>query len=63
MIRSRPQCMSIRQVNAVYDMRQHVSAQVVKLDQDFGAAFAGVLTDDAGAVRALWGSYSEQASP
>ena len=34
---------------------------MVKLDQDFGAAFAGVLTDDAGAVRALWGSYSEQA--
>ena len=37
--------------------------QVVKLDQDFGSAFAGVLTDDAGAVRALWGSYSEQARP
>ena len=35
--------------------------QVVKLDQDFGSSFAGVLTDDAGAVRALWGSYSEQA--
>ncbi len=34
--------------------------QVVKLDQDFGASFAGVLTDDCGAVRAVWGSYSEQ---
>ena len=37
-----------------------VLRQVVKLDQDFGAAFAGVLTDDRGAVRAVWGSYSEQ---
>ena len=33
---------------------------MVKLDQDFGSAFAGVLTDDSGAVRAVWGSYSEQ---
>ena len=34
--------------------------QVVKLDQDFGSSFAGVLTNDSGAVRAVWGSYSEQ---
>jgi hypothetical protein len=32
----------------------------VKLDQDFGATFSGVLTDDEGRVRALWGSYAEQ---
>lgn len=32
--------------------------EVIKLDQDFGAAFSGVLTDDAGRVRALWGSYA-----
>jgi pro-apoptotic serine protease NMA111 len=37
-----------------------VHEEVVKLDQDFGATFSGVLCDDAGRVRALWGSYAEQ---
>ncbi|GBF93978.1 protease Do-like [Raphidocelis subcapitata] len=37
-----------------------VHEEVVKLDHDFGLAFSGVLTDDAGRVRALWGSYAEQ---
>lgn len=32
----------------------------MKLDQDFGATFSGVLTDEEGRVRALWGSYAEQ---
>ncbi len=31
---------------------------MIKLDHDFGSAFSGVLTDDAGRVRALWGSYA-----
>jgi hypothetical protein len=34
--------------------------QVVELDDDFGSAFSGCLVDDAGAVRALWASYSKQ---
>lgn len=37
-----------------------VHEEVIKLDQDFGATFSGVLTDDDGHVRALWGSYAEQ---
>jgi hypothetical protein len=37
-----------------------VHEEVVKLDQDFGATFSGVLTDDQGRVRGLWGSYAEQ---
>jgi hypothetical protein len=37
-----------------------VHEEVVKLDQDFGATFSGVLTDDEGRIRALWGSYAEQ---
>ncbi|GFH09071.1 PDZ domain-containing protein, partial [Haematococcus lacustris] len=37
-----------------------VHEEVVKLDQDFGATFSGVLTDAEGRVRALWGSYAEQ---
>ena len=37
-----------------------VHEEVVKLDHDFGVSVAGVLTNDEGAVRALWGSYSEQ---
>lgn len=40
-----------------------VHEEVVKLDQDFGATFSGVLTDDEGRVRALWGSYAEQVRP
>lgn len=40
-----------------------VHEEVVKLDQDFGATFSGVLTDDDGRVRALWGSYAEQVGP
>lgn len=34
--------------------------EVCKLDQDFGSSFSGVLTDDQGRMRALFGSYSEQ---
>ena len=34
--------------------------QVIKLDQDFGATFSGIITDEQGGVRALWGSYAEQ---
>ena len=37
-----------------------VHEEVIKIDQDFGVAYSGVLTDRSGAVRALWGSYSEQ---
>lgn len=39
-----------------------VHEEVVKLDHDFGVTFSGVLTDDEGRVRALWGSYAEQVS-
>ena len=39
-----------------------VHEEVCKLDHDFGSTFSGVLTDDEGRVRALWGSYSEQVS-
>ena len=34
---------------------------VVKIEQDFGVLYSGVLADRSGAVRALWGSFSEQA--
>jgi len=37
-----------------------VHEEVCKLDQDFGATFSGMLTDGAGKMRALWGSYAEQ---
>ena len=33
---------------------------MVKLDQDFGSAFSGVLVSSAGRLRALWASFSEQ---
>lgn len=33
---------------------------MVKLDQDFGTSFSGILVDEAGRMRALWGSYAEQ---
>jgi hypothetical protein len=35
--------------------------QVVKLDQDFGSSFSGVLVSGEGRLRALWASFSEQA--
>lgn len=37
-----------------------VHEEVIKVDQDFGVIYSGVLADRQGAVRALWGSYSEQ---
>ena len=37
-----------------------VHEEAVKLDQDFGSSFSGILTDERGRVRALWGSYAEQ---
>lgn len=39
---------------------QGSAGQVVKLDQDFGSAFSGILVDGASRLRALWASYSEQ---
>lgn len=41
--------------------RRAVHEEVIKLDQDFGTSFSGMLVDDAGRMRALWGSYAEQA--
>lgn len=32
----------------------------MKLDQDFGLGYGGMLTDEQGRVRALYASYSEQ---
>ena len=37
-----------------------VHEEVLKLDQDFGSRFSGLITDREGNVRALWGSYAEQ---
>ncbi|KAL6507479.1 Protease Do-like 7 [Orobanche gracilis] len=34
--------------------------EVIELDTDFGSTFSGVLTDDCGRVRAIWGSFSTQ---
>ncbi|XAR71407.1 hypothetical protein NMG60_11028655 [Bertholletia excelsa] len=34
--------------------------EVVELDTDFGSSFSGVLTDEQGRVRAIWGSFSTQ---
>ncbi|KAL3637761.1 Protease Do-like 7 [Castilleja foliolosa] len=34
--------------------------EVIELDTDFGSTFSGVLTDDHGRVRAIWGSFSTQ---
>lgn len=40
-----------------------VHEELINLDEDFGSKFSGVLTDQEGRVRALWGSYSEQVMP
>ncbi|XP_021904585.1 protease Do-like 7 isoform X2 [Carica papaya] len=34
--------------------------EVIELDTDFGSTFSGVLTDEQGRVRAIWGSFSTQ---
>ena len=35
----------------------------MRLDQDFGSTFSGLVTTPEGRVRALWASYSEQVPP
>ncbi|XP_048495414.1 protease Do-like 7 isoform X2 [Beta vulgaris subsp. vulgaris] len=37
-----------------------INMEVIELDTDFGSTFSGVLTDDHGRVRAIWGSFSTQ---
>ena len=37
-----------------------VHEEVVKLDQDFGNSFSGILTDDEGRLRGIYASYAEQ---
>ena len=49
---------SISQADVPRFHAQH--EEVIKLDQDFGISYSGVLSDRNGGVRALWGSYSEQ---
>nr|XP_043614724.1 protease Do-like 7 isoform X1 [Erigeron canadensis] len=34
--------------------------EVIELDTDFGSSFSGVLTDEHGRVKAIWGSFSTQ---
>ncbi|KAI3914976.1 hypothetical protein MKW98_020523 [Papaver atlanticum] len=34
--------------------------EVIELDTDFGSSFSGVLSDERGFVRAIWGSFSTQ---
>ncbi|KAK9061958.1 hypothetical protein SSX86_019142 [Deinandra increscens subsp. villosa] len=34
--------------------------EVIELDTDFGSSFSGVLTDEKGRVKAIWGSFSTQ---
>ncbi|CAI9282703.1 unnamed protein product [Lactuca saligna] len=34
--------------------------EVIELDTDFGSNFSGVLTDEEGRVKAIWGSFSTQ---
>ncbi|KAL4582445.1 hypothetical protein LXL04_006994 [Taraxacum kok-saghyz] len=34
--------------------------EVIELDTDFGSSFSGVLTDEEGRVKAIWGSFSTQ---
>lgn len=37
-----------------------INMEVIELDTDFGSTFSGVLTDEVGKVRAIWGSFSTQ---
>ncbi|KAL9226509.1 hypothetical protein vseg_002315 [Gypsophila vaccaria] len=37
-----------------------INMEVIELDTDFGSTFSGVLTDEHGRVRAIWGSFSTQ---
>ena len=39
-----------------------INEESIELDQEIGTAFSGVLSDAEGGIRALWASYSRQAS-
>ncbi|XP_074284746.1 protease Do-like 7 [Silene latifolia] len=46
--------------SADYPQYRAINMEVIELDTDFGSTFSGVLTDEHGRVKAIWGSFSTQ---
>ncbi|KAL6176336.1 hypothetical protein ACLB2K_052970 [Fragaria x ananassa] len=53
-------CAAVNISSADFPRYRATNMEVIELDTDFGSTFSGVLTDEHGRVRAIWGSFSTQ---
>ncbi|KHG15766.1 Protease Do-like 7 [Gossypium arboreum] len=53
-------CAALNIASADCPRYRATNMEVIELDTDFGSTFSGVLTDEHGRVRAIWGSFSTQ---
>nr|GEV71640.1 protease Do-like 7 isoform X1 [Tanacetum cinerariifolium] len=53
-------CAALNISSADFPRYRATNMEVIELDTDFGSSFSGVLTDEQGRVKAIWGSFSTQ---
>ncbi|KAL4577571.1 hypothetical protein LXL04_013680 [Taraxacum kok-saghyz] len=53
-------CAALNITSADSPRYRATNMEVIEVDTDFGSSFSGVLTDEQGRVKAIWGSFSTQ---
>ncbi|PWA54563.1 degP protease 7 [Artemisia annua] len=53
-------CAALNINSADFPRYRATNMEVIELDTDFGSSFSGVLADEQGRVKAIWGSFSTQ---